>query len=563
MKFGKSILTLLGVTLIVLAVGAGVVWTQFRFYVKDDECVVLTRKSGKELPSGQSVATEPGQKGIQEHVLGPGRYFYNPYTWEWKHVPLTVIPAGDPKTWKWIKSPRDGRTTSPRAGDFSFSGDPPKIGVVNRKVGAPSRDGSVFVSRASGEKGIWREVLTPGTYRLNPEVYAVELHPATVIPAGFVGVVTNLFGDDPADAAGAPPSGDGAPSPSQDITTAVERRLAEPHERGTMRNVLQPGVYFINPKLQKVILVEVGFNEYSQVKLSESENYRIAFSSETGFLIRVGVTVIWGIHPSHAAQIINEFGNVDGVLDKIIAPQLRSICRNIGATYAARDFIQGERREEFQKEMTEELRRVCGDKHVEVLLALVREVEVHAPDAAVGEVSEDIKKTIQQSFLAIESQLTKDKQREAAIVKAALEEERKKIDIAREMIQADTRLMVADIEADGEKEAARMRAQADLEAAALQSQVAELDAQRVQILGQAAADVERFKKEAEAEGFKMLVEAFGSPHAYNLYTFAQNFQPQAIRLFFAGEGTFWTDLDRLEDAAAAKVLQSSHAPDRP
>ena len=63
----------------------------------------------------------------------------------------------------------------------------------------------------------------------------------------------------------------------------------------------------------------------------------------------MGVTVIWGIHPSHAADMINEFGNIDGVLDKVIGPQLRSICRNIGSTYAARGFIQGEKRELFQK----------------------------------------------------------------------------------------------------------------------------------------------------------------------------------------------------------------------
>jgi hypothetical protein len=46
-------------------------------------------------------------------------------------------------------------------------------------------------------------------------------------------------------------------------------------------------------------------------------------------------------HPSEARRpVINEFGNVDGVLDKVIGPQLRSICRNIGSTYSARDFIQ-------------------------------------------------------------------------------------------------------------------------------------------------------------------------------------------------------------------------------
>jgi len=53
----------------------------------------------------------------------------------------------------------------------------------------------------------------------------------------------------------------------------------------------------------------------------------------------------------------------------------------------------------------------------------------------------------------------------------------------------------------------------------------------------------------------MLIGAFGSGHAYNLYTFAENFHPESIQLFFAGEGTFWTDLSRLEEVGAAKLLQ--------
>jgi len=139
---------------------------------------------------------------------------------------------------------------------------------------------------------------------------------------------------------------------------------------------LQPGIYFINPKLKKVTLVEIGYNEYSQLRISEASDQQISFPSDTGYLIRVGVTVVWGIDPDHAAEIVNNFGNVDKVLEKVINPQLRSICRNIGSTYAARDFIQGEKREQFQRDMTAELRRVCAAKNVEVLLALVRDIDM-------------------------------------------------------------------------------------------------------------------------------------------------------------------------------------------
>ena len=557
-----------GLVLVAAALVGAAGWFAFRIYVPEDRCAVLIRKTGRALPPGQLVATEPGQKGIQREVLGPGRYFRNPYSWDHELKPLTTIPAGDPSTWEWVHSLSARQRDALRAGTFAFKGKFPKIGVVTRKVGKDPAPGQVIVKRNSGIKGILEEVLTPGTYKINPHVYEVKLQPAVVIPAGFVGVVTNLFaGPAGTSTTERPPVGGDEPAAAPDEAGVSDRPvelrshvrpLARPGDRGTLRDVLQPGVYFINPKLQKVTLLEIGFNEYSQVKVSESESYRISFPSDTGYLIRVGVTVIWGIHPEHAAETINEFGNIDRVLDKVIGPQLRSICRNIGSTYAARDFIQGEKREMFQRALTAELQRICRGKNIEILLALVREIEVHAPLAgpAGGEVTEDLKRTIQQSFIAIESQLTKAKQRDAAAVRARLEEELKKVEIARETIKAQSRVMVANILAEAEKEAAEIDAQAELDVATIHEEVAKLAAQRIEILGKANADVEKMKKESEAKGYQMLINAFGSGHAYNLYTFAENFKPESIRLFFAGEGTFWTDLTRFEEFGAAKLLQS-------
>lgn len=560
---------LIGIVLVVAAGLAALVWFTFRVYVPEDSCAVLIRKMGNPLPPAQVVATEPGYKGIQEEVLGPGRYFYNPIVWDWKLEELTVIPAGDPSTWEWTPSLGERQRDELRAGTFSFKGDYPKIGVVTRKVGPKSPAGQIIVDRASGRQGVLREVLTPGTYKVNPYVYKVELHPAIVIPAGFVGVVTNQFGDQAAGVGmtaveatvpevSQPKPDEGGGGDFEGELASYVRLLAKPGERGTLRDVLQPGVYFINPILQKVTLIEIGYNEYSQLGVSKNESLRISFPSDTGYLIRVGITVVWGIHPEHAAETINEFGNIDRVLDKVIAPQLRSICRNIGSTYAARDFIHGEKRELFQRDLTAELQRICRAKNIEILIALVRDIEVHAPSAGPdgSEVSEDLKRTIQQSYIAIEKQITKDKQREAAAVKAQLEEEQKKVEIARESVRAESRVMVARFLAEGEKKAAEVDAQAGLEVATIQQQVAELDAKQIEMLGLARTDVEKMSNEAEAEGYEMLINAFGTGEAYNLYTFAENFKPESIRLFFAGDGTFWTDLTRFEEVGAAKLLRT-------
>jgi hypothetical protein len=139
--------------------------------------------------------------------------------------------------------------------------------------------------------------------------------------------------------------------------------------------------------------------------------------------------------------------------------------------------------------------------------------------------------------------------------KGELEQAVRLVDVEREKIAAETKVKVANLLAEGKKTAAEIDAKRELEVAAIELQVAMLEAQREQILGKAAAQVERLKNEAEAKGMQLLVEAFGSPQSYNLYTFARNFQPADLRLIFAGPGTLWTDLKSFEQVGASTVLE--------
>ena len=559
-----------GLVIIAIAVVLATFWFVFRVYVPPGEAVVLTRKTGKPLPAGQILA-DPGQKGIQKEVLGPGRYFRNPFTWDWEYVELVEIAGGEPKTWEWVHTASKVSQRSSVSG-FKFSGKFPQVGVMTRLFGEPDPQNREVVPFDSPYKGVIKEVLTPGEYKINPKAYKVETHDSVFIPAGFVGVVTRQFGERPprkqvVDVEATSLAREALPPDTPEDEKPVVHKwvneLAVGEQSGVMRDVLQPGIYYMNPFEFRIQAVEVGFNRLSQLKLTENDNDRISFPSSTGFIIELGVTVIWGVDPQHAPDIINEFGNVDAVEDKIIQPQLRSICRNRGSQYAARDFIQGERREEFQQVLTEELHNVCARKNIALLLALIRDIDVRPPEGATGAMqtqAEDLKREIQESNIAIERELTNAKLQIAATTEALLEEAKKKVDIAREEISSDTRVKVATIMAEGEKEAATITAQTELEVAAIDKEIALLNSKQREILGKADADVERFAFQAHADGRRMLVEALGSPRAYNLYTFADKFQPDQIKLFFAGEGTFWTDLSRIEDAASAKILSDGAAP---
>ena len=89
----RIIMLAAGALMVAAAVLVAGIWTTCRIYVPEDKCAVLIRKMGKTLKDGQLVATEPGFKGIQEEVLGPGRYFKDPIRWDWKLVDLTEEPA--------------------------------------------------------------------------------------------------------------------------------------------------------------------------------------------------------------------------------------------------------------------------------------------------------------------------------------------------------------------------------------------------------------------------------------------------------------------------------------
>jgi hypothetical protein len=199
-----------GASLVLAAAALWVLWVWgfCRFYVPPDHMAVITAKTGKPLPPGQMLA-QPGQQGIQEQVLAEGRHFRNPWLYDWMILPLTTVPPG-------------------------------KVAIVTSKVGTDLPAGEFLA--APGQKGIWRNVLGPGKYRLNPYGYRVELVDAISIPIGYVGVVTGLSGEQ------APPG-----------------EFAGPGQKGVRRDVLQPGLYYVNPKDLRVDVLEIGVNQVSLV----------------------------------------------------------------------------------------------------------------------------------------------------------------------------------------------------------------------------------------------------------------------------------------------------------
>lgn len=197
---------LLGILVVALAYGS-YLWLFCRFYVPPGSMAVVTAKTGS-TPADGAILVKRGEKGIWAEVLPEGRHFLDPVMFDVKIVPVISIPLG-------------------------------KVGIVTSKIGKELPDGKI-IAESREEKGVWRDVLGPGTYRLNPQGYSVDIVDAINIPIGYVGVVTSQTGQ--------------ATKPGQ---------FAAHGEKGVLKDILQPGLYYINPRAYQVNVIEIGMNQVS------------------------------------------------------------------------------------------------------------------------------------------------------------------------------------------------------------------------------------------------------------------------------------------------------------
>lgn len=395
-------------------------WTAMRVYVGHDEALLITNKFGKSLSPERITAENNSFKGVREEVFGPGRYFINPVQYDTKIIKQTIIPAGDPSVWEWDS---DGHLKDPSTA--------PMIGVVSLKEGSVPKGDSEVVER--GEKGIQREVLTPGVYKLNPIRYEVKLEPAVIVPPGSVGVVTQLTGDiGPVALATLSQIRASTTGPSTQPEQVRQnhgtpsRLIVGAQQRGILKDVLQPGIYYVNPRMIKVTIVPIG---YDQITLDHSSNTGIRFYTSDGYQVEADFTVVWGRSPADAPSIVANIGSVDRVRQNVIEPAMKAACQNEGAKYGAKELIQGTTRSKFQDDLSAALEKQVASRNIHVLLALIRNISIK--DNTGKDQTDGLLATIQRANIEIEKEITNKQKTQTATVAASLEQARKLVSTLR------------------------------------------------------------------------------------------------------------------------------------
>ena len=541
------------------------VWIVENVDVPADKMLVLVAKTGSEMPPGQIIAA-PGQKGVLQEPLGPGRHFINPFLYERQLKDQIVIKGGE-------------------------------VGLVIAKAGKELAHGEFLAGR--GEQGIQRDMLLPGTYKLNPYAFDVKIMKMIEIDPGYVGVVTARSG-----------------KPSQGP-------LADPGERGVQKAVLPPGLYPINPEAYSVERVEIGYNQItmahagpmfnitggdgtsqqlakqlgegapqqkpvfnafnnaynaamdragspaakeksivaglarqlgqgappSQVPTSQNASPilpAVTFPSTDGFDITIDVTLLWQLLPQDAPSVYARYGNLEKIEQNILIPQINSTARIKGSTFGAVDFIVGDKREEFQRAFQETIEATLHEKKLQVDLALVQDTLV----------PETISGPIQDARIATEQNVTNTEKTKTEAKKAELDEMTGRIRQVEQVVEFETQRLEGNIRAGQEKQVNEIAAQTRLLVADFARQTAEIRANVRRKLGSADAKVVELRGQAEGDGFTKLVQAAGSSRDYTDYQFALQL-PAKLRLalIYAGPGTLWTDLQKASDIAPLGVLK--------
>lgn len=490
--------------------------------------------------------------------LGPGRHFINPFLYERQLKDQIVIKGGE-------------------------------VGLVIAKSGKELPHGEFLAG--PDERGIQRDVLLPGTYKLNPYAYDVKIVKMIEIDPGYVGVVTARSG-----------------KPARDA-------LAEPGERGVQKAVMPPGLYAINPEAYSVERVEIGYNQITMAhagmpaynitggegpsqqlaqQLGEGAPQKkpvfnafnqaynagmakdrtivngngrspqtslgrppaapstqpilpaVTFPSTDGFEITIDVTLLWQLLPQDAPSVFARYGNLEKIEQNILIPQINSTARIKGSTYGAVDFILGDKREEFQRAFQETIEGTLHEKKLQVDLALVQDTLV----------PETISGPIQDARVATEWNVTNVEKTKTEAKKAELDEMTGRIRQVEQVVEFETQRVEGNIRAEQEKQVTQIAAQTRLFVADLARQTAEIRANVRRKLGSADAKVVELKGQAEGEGYAKLVQAAGGAKDYTDYQFALQL-PARLRLglIYAGPGTLWTDLQKASDLAPLELLR--------
>ncbi len=379
-------------------------------------------------------------------------------------------------------------------------------------------------------------VLTEGRYFYNPYLWSWEIGPQFVVPSGKIGIRIAQSGEEL-------PSGQILAEPGQKgilrevlkpgrypynpyaetielhdpvtipaglrgvvtqlagpLSTKPNVFLVEEGERGVQRKTLEPGTYYLNPYETRVSQVDCRSRRFNL-----GQDAEMNFLSADGFPITLDGVVEFRVLPEKVAEMFvkyNETANGDAIdeeiIAKIITPESRSLCRIGGSKLSGGQFISGQDREKFQTDLVKSLTENCQKQGIEILAVAITSIQ--PPD--------DIAQPVQQREVAKQklAQFKREKLQQLSEAKLKVEvvlaEQKKRV------VEADQEVVQKTTKAEEKQSVAVTLAEQKLKVARTQLEATKDKASAILATARADADVVRFDNAAEAAGLAARVSAF-------------------------------------------------------
>ncbi len=469
--------------------------------VKEGTIGVVTAADGKALEPGEILGKSisghdsfqqaemflknGGQKGPQIDFLRPGTFNINTDIFNVAAEEATSIP--DDKV---------GVVTA--LAGAALGKDEVVAATPDPNLHHNFQNGQAFLD-AGGKRGPQEAVLPPGTFYINPMLFAVEKKPAIKVNQGQVAVLISYIGKDPSDQPKpAEPDaskvvGSGSKDPEESrLDSGVRQTHTVPRGfRGIQESVLGPGKYYLNPQALTPIMVPITTTTLEWSEKQESKNFDpFKVVSHDGYQMSVDVQVNYRIAAENAPFVISKVGSIELLEKNVIHPLVDGIFRAQVSNSPAISYMQS--RDNEQNEALTKLREALAEYKVEAVKVLITNIILPT----------ELMETVKAKNLAILQQDTYKSQQEAQL---------KRIELEKTTAQANQqgRLMEAQIGIEVAKnEAQQMAERADGEANKIRK-VAEATAEQTRKVGLAEAEVTEAKGKAQGVAYTEQQKALG------------------------------------------------------
>jgi regulator of protease activity HflC (stomatin/prohibitin superfamily) len=474
--------------------------------MKKGQLGIVTKRVGDIPPPGTIlVSKDDNYKGVQQEVLVPGEYYLNPLAVDVDIIKALFIPKG-------------------------------QVGIVTKRVGKMPPKGTILVEADDEFQGIQREPLQPGIHYINPFKKDVKVIPAVDVPDGHVGVQIAKTGD----------------------SKPVDQLLANPGQRGILKEYLSPGLYYINPYEYDVVIFDTRQQKYEMTFGDEAKIGKklasIKFLSDDGFEIEIDLTILYQVFPENAPFVVATIGReIKDVQEKIIHPSARSLARIIGSMNKGEEFVHGSTREAFQNNLQSELVKRSQVSKIKVNQTLIRHFVV----------PKELRDPITKKVIAAKLEQQYTQQQKTQMANAELARQKELVNFQDKKVKAETAKMQAKIRAEQQRDVEetlvdkkRFEAQGDAEKIKIDAD-AKLFAARKDAEGVLA------RKTAEAEGQRKMVDAWSGEGARfivakEIANRLSNAKIIPLELFFGGSGSgVFEYRDNLELLKLLKIFDTS------